>query len=265
MTDGMSSPGTDQVFSDATTVASGEVMIEVIGVDKFFGDFQALKDISIKVGLQEVVVVAGPSGSGKSTLIRCINRLEKHDRGTIIVDGIELTDDIRIIQQVRTETGMVFQQFNLFPHLTVLENITLAPRQVRHWAKHKADEVAIEMLERVQIPEQAYKYPAQLSGGQQQRVAIARALAMKPKVMLFDEPTSALDPEMIAEVLDVMKELARSGMTMIVVTHEMGFAREVADRFVFMADGEIVEVGTPQHFFENPREERTKLFISQIL
>jgi general L-amino acid transport system ATP-binding protein len=257
--------GADREFRDATSVATGEAMIDVVGVDKFFGDFQALKGIDMKVGRQEVVVVIGPSGSGKSTLIRCINRLETHDRGTIVVDGIELTDDIKAIQQVRTETGMVFQQFNLFPHLTVLENVTLAPRQVRHWPKSKADEVAMEMLTRVQIPEQAQKYPAQLSGGQQQRVAIARALAMRPKVMLFDEPTSALDPEMIAEVLDVMKELARSGMTMIVVTHEMGFAREVADRVVFMADGEIVEVGTPEHFFHSPREDRTKLFLSQIL
>jgi general L-amino acid transport system ATP-binding protein len=265
MTDEARAGGIEQEFSDATEVAAGDVMIHVSKVDKFFGDFQALRDINMSVGRQEVVVVCGPSGSGKSTLIRCINRLEVHDRGTIIVDGIELTDDIKTIQQVRTETGMVFQQFNLFPHLTVLENVTLAPRQVRNWPKRQADEVAMEMLERVQIPEQARKYPAQLSGGQQQRVAIARALAMRPKVMLFDEPTSALDPEMIAEVLDVMKELARSGMTMIVVTHEMGFAREVADRVVFMADAEIVEVGTPEHFFHNPREDRTKLFLSQIL
>jgi len=258
--------GHAEQFEDATAVAgTGEAMIQVFDVDKFFGDFQALKGINMNVGRQEVVVVIGPSGSGKSTLIRCINRLEQHDRGTIIVDGIVLTDDIKSIQQVRTETGMVFQLFNLFPHLTVLENISLAPRQVRHWPKGEADEVAMEMLERVQIPEQAHKYPAQLSGGQQQRVAIARALAMRPKVMLFDEPTSALDPEMIAEVLDVMKELARSGMTMIVVTHEMGFAREVADRVVFMAEAEIVEVGTPEHFFHDPTEDRTKLFLSQIL
>jgi len=258
--------GQAEQFEDATSIAgAGKAMIEVSGVDKFFGDFQALKGITMNVGLQEVVVVCGPSGSGKSTLIRCINRLEKHDRGTIVVDGIELTDDIKAIQQIRTETGMVFQQFNLFPHLTVMENISLAPRQVRHWAKGKADEIAMEMLETVQIPEQAHKYPAQLSGGQQQRVAIARALAMRPKVMLFDEPTSALDPEMIAEVLDVMKALARSGMTMIVVTHEMGFAKEVADRVVFMAEAEIVEVGTPDHFFLNPDHDRTKLFLSQIL
>jgi general L-amino acid transport system ATP-binding protein len=212
-----------------------------------------------------VVVVIGPSGSGKSTLIRCINRLEEHDRGRIIVDGVELSDDIRNIQEIRRETGMVFQSFNLFPHLTVMENISLAPRQVRKVAKADAEADAMELLERVKIPEQAQKFPGQLSGGQQQRVAIARSLAMHPKVMLFDEPTSALDPEMIKEVLDTMKELAISGMTMIVVTHEMGFAREVADRVVFMADGQIVEVGTPEHFFDNPREERTQLFLSQIL
>jgi general L-amino acid transport system ATP-binding protein len=253
-----------EVFADATK-AKGEAIIEMIGVDKFFGDFQALKDININIGRQEVVVVIGPSGSGKSTMIRCINRLEKHDSGTIIVDGIELSDDIRNIQEVRRETGMVFQQFNLFPHLTVIDNITLAPRQVRHMAKDDAEDLARQLLERVGIPEQARKYPGQLSGGQQQRVAIARSLAMKPKVMLFDEPTSALDPEMIKEVLDVMVELAEGGMTMIVVTHEMGFARAVADRVVFMSDGLIVEVGTPEHFFTNPTEERTKLFLSQIL
>ncbi len=241
------------------------LMIEVQNVDKYFGDFQALKSINMNVGRGDVVVVIGPSGSGKSTLIRCINRLEKHDAGRIIVDGVELTDDIKKIQEIRRETGMVFQQFNLFPHLTVLDNITLAPRQVRRMPKQEAEELAMHHLEQVQIPEQAHKYPGQLSGGQQQRVAIARALAMKPKVMLFDEPTSALDPEMIKEVLDAMVELAESGMTMIVVTHEMGFARAVANRVVFMADGEIVEVGTPQHFFENPDEDRTKLFLSQIL
>jgi general L-amino acid transport system ATP-binding protein len=256
----------DEVFVDATEMrGSGELIIEVSGVDKFFGDFQALKGINMRVARQEVVVVIGPSGSGKSTLIRCINRLEKHDRGRIVVDGIELIDDLRRIQEVRMETGMVFQQFNLFPHLTVLDNITLGPRQARHMPKRAAEELAMDLLTRVKIPEQARKYPGQLSGGQQQRVAIARSLAMSPKVMLFDEPTSALDPEMIKEVLDVMKELARSGMTMIVITHEMGFAQEVADRVVFMSDGEIVEVGTPEHFFTNPREERTKLFISQIL
>jgi general L-amino acid transport system ATP-binding protein len=212
-----------------------------------------------------VVVVIGPSGGGKSTLIRCINRLEKHDGGRLVVDGIELSDDVRNIQEVRRETGMVFQQFNLFPHLTVLDNVMLAPRQVRKMPKKEAEALAMQMLTRVKIPEQARKYPGQLSGGQQQRVAIARALAMQPKVMLFDEPTSALDPEMIKEVLDVMVELARGGMTMIVVTHEMGFARAVANRVVFMAEGEIVEVGTPEHFFTSPQEERTKLFLSQIL
>jgi general L-amino acid transport system ATP-binding protein len=260
----MSSESSTQAFADATR-AKGDALIEVSGVDKYFGDFQALKDININVGKQEVVVVIGPSGSGKSTLIRCINRLEKHDRGTIVVDGIELSEDIRNIQEVRRETGMVFQQFNLFPHLTVIENITLAPREVRRLPKREAESLAMEMLERVKIPEQAHKYPGQLSGGQQQRVAIARSLAMKPKVMLFDEPTSALDPEMIKEVLDVMVELAEGGMTMIVVTHEMGFARAVADRVVFMSDGQIVEVGTPEHFFTDPREDRTKLFLSQIL
>jgi general L-amino acid transport system ATP-binding protein len=251
-------------YRDATRT-TGEPIIELEGVDKFFGDFQALKDINMRVGQQEVVVVIGPSGGGKSTLIRCINRLEKHDGGRIVVDGIELSDDLRKIQEVRRETGMVFQQFNLFPHLTVLENVTLAPRQVRKMPKKQAEELAMQMLTRVKIPEQAHKYPGQLSGGQQQRVAIARALAMQPKVMLFDEPTSALDPEMIKEVLDVMVELARGGMTMIVVTHEMGFARAVANRVVFMAEGEIVEVGTPEHFFSDPREDRTKLFLSQIL
>ena len=260
----MTSEQNPQIYSDATK-AKGEPVIELTDVDKFFGDFQALADINMNVGLQEVIVVIGPSGSGKSTLIRCINRLEKHDRGTIVVDGIELSDDIKNIQEIRRETGMVFQSFNLFPHLTVIDNITLAPRQVRHEAKDAAEESAMQLLERVGIPEQARKFPGQLSGGQQQRVAIARSLAMKPKVMLFDEPTSALDPEMIKEVLDVMIELAEGGMTMIVVTHEMGFARAVADRVVFMADGYIVEVGTPEHFFTNPQEDRTKLFLSQIL
>jgi general L-amino acid transport system ATP-binding protein len=240
-------------------------MIDLREVEKWFGDFQALRGIDLSVARQEVVVVIGPSGSGKSTLIRCINRLESHDRGTITVDGIEMTDDLRNIQGIRREVGMVFQQFNLFPHLTVRENVTLGPRQVRRMNRSDANALAKQMLKRVQIPEQADKYPGQLSGGQQQRVAIARALAMQPKIMLFDEPTSALDPEMIAEVLDVMKELARSGMTMIVVTHEMGFAREVADRVVFMADGQIVEAGTPEHFFEDPTEERTKAFLRQIL
>ena len=265
MTDTNNQPSA--VFADATQMmgSSGEAMIEVDGVDKFFGDFQALSGINMKVGKQEVVVVIGPSGSGKSTLIRCINRLEEHDRGRIIVDGIELSNDVRNIQEVRRETGMVFQSFNLFPHLTVLDNITLAPRQVRKVPKAEAEAAAMELLERVKIPDQARKFPGQLSGGQQQRVAIARSLAMKPKVMLFDEPTSALDPEMVNEVLDTMTSLAKEGMTMLVVTHEMGFAREVADRVVFMADGQVVEVGTPEHFFENPQEERTRLFLSQIL
>ncbi|MEX2586721.1 MAG: amino acid ABC transporter ATP-binding protein [Actinomycetota bacterium] len=240
-------------------------MIELIGVWKRFDDFVALRDINLSVAPQEVVVVIGPSGSGKSTLIRCINRLEKHDAGRIFVGGTELSDDLRNIQEIRRETGMVFQQFNLFPHLSVLDNVTLGPRQARKMPKRDANQLGMQLLEQVRIPEQAQKYPGQLSGGQQQRVAIARALAMRPKVMLFDEPTSALDPEMINEVLDAMKDLAREGMTMIVVTHEMGFAREVADRVVFMADGEIVETGTPEHFFTKPSENRTKAFLSQIL
>ena len=252
------------VFADATQ-HTGDVMIEMEHVDKFFGEFQALSDINLRIGRQEVVVVIGPSGSGKSTMIRCINRLEEHDAGRIVVDGVELSHDVRNIQEIRRETGMVFQQFNLFPHLTVLDNVILAPRNVRKMPKAEAQRLGMELLDHVKIPEQAKKYPGQLSGGQQQRVAIARALAMKPKVMLFDEPTSALDPEMINEVLDTMKDLASEGMTMIVVTHEMGFAREVADRVVFMADGQIVEVGTPEHFFTDPQEDRTKLFLSQIL
>jgi general L-amino acid transport system ATP-binding protein len=261
------SDATNTVNADATQImgGTGEPIIEIRSMDKFFGDFQALSNIDMRVGKQEVVVVIGPSGSGKSTLIRCINRLERHDRGTIIVDGIELSDDVRNIQEIRRETGMVFQSFNLFPHLTVLENITLAPRNVRNVPKAEADAHAMELLERVKIPQQANKYPGQMSGGQQQRVAIARTLAMRPKVVLFDEPTSALDPEMVKEVLDTMQDLAEEGMTMICVTHEMGFAREVGDRVVFMADGTIVEVGSPEHFFTTPQEERTKLFLSQIL
>jgi general L-amino acid transport system ATP-binding protein len=234
-------------------------------VKKWFGDFQALKGVTTTVREREVVVIIGPSGSGKSTFIRCINRLEAHQEGTIIVDGTELTNDIKNVEKIRSEVGMVFQQFNLFPHLTVLDNITLAPQWVRKEPKAVAEATGMELLEGMGIPEQASKYPGQLSGGQQQRVAIARSLAMKPKIMLFDEPTSALDPEMIKEVLDVMKELALSGMTMIVVTHEMGFAREVADRVLFMDYGMIVEDGTPEHFFTNPSHERTKLFLSQIL
>lgn len=256
--------------SDATVALTEELaarpdMIVCEGVNKWFGEFQALTDITANVKEREVVVVLGPSGSGKSTWIRCINRLEQHQEGRIVVDGVELTNDLRNIEKIRSEVGMVFQQFNLFPHLTVLDNITLAPLWVRKKPRRVAEELARSLLERVDIPEQIDKYPGQLSGGQQQRVAIARALAMEPRVMLFDEPTSALDPEMINEVLEVMKELARSGMTMMVVTHEMGFAREVADRVIFMEDGQIVETGTPQHFFDNPTEDRTKLFLSQIL
>jgi general L-amino acid transport system ATP-binding protein len=244
---------------------NGEPMIVCEKVNKWFGEFHVLRDVSVSVAPQEVVVVIGPSGSGKSTFIRCINRLEEHQEGTIIVDGIELGNDIRNIAAIRREIGMVFQQFNLFPHKTVLENISLAPMKVRHWPRERAEAKAQELLKRVGIPEQANKYPGQLSGGQQQRVAIARALAMEPKIMLFDEPTSALDPEMIKEVLDVMKELARSGMTMLVVTHEMGFAREVADRVLFFDQGRIVEQGTPEYFFEEAQHPRTKLFLSQIL
>jgi general L-amino acid transport system ATP-binding protein len=243
----------------------GDEIIICRDVEKWFGDFHVLKGITITVNKGEVVVICGPSGSGKSTFIRTINRLEEHQKGDIIVDGIELSNDLRNIAAIRSEIGMVFQQFNLFPHLTVLQNVTLAPIWVRKLPKAKADEAAYRLLERVGIPEQALKFPGQLSGGQQQRVAIARALAMEPKIMLFDEPTSALDPEMIKEVLDVMRGLAKSGMTMIVVTHEMGFAREVADRIVFFDDGQIVEAAAPSEFFANPREERTKLFLSQIL
>jgi general L-amino acid transport system ATP-binding protein len=240
-------------------------IITCIDVHKWFGDFQALKGIDLEVNKGEVIVIFGPSGSGKSTFIRTINRIEVHQRGQIIVDGMELTHDVRNIAAIRSEIGMVFQQFNLFPHLSVLQNITLAPIWVRKWSKDKAEEIAQQLLERVGIPEQADKFPGQLSGGQQQRVAIARALAMQPKIMLFDEPTSALDPEMIKEVLDVMIELAQSGMTMIVVTHEMSFARAVADRMFFFDEGLIVESGTPDDIFNNPREDRTKLFLSQIL
>ena len=239
--------------------------IQISGLNKWFGSFHVLRDINLEVAQRERIVICGPSGSGKSTLIRCINRLEEHQEGSIVVDGVRLTNDLKQIDAVRREVGMVFQSFNLFPHLTVLENCTLAPVWVRNMPKREAEEVAMEYLTRVKIPEQAEKYPGQLSGGQQQRVAIARSLCMSPQIMLFDEPTSALDPEMISEVLDVMKDLARGGMTMIVVTHEMGFAREVADRLVFMESGDVVEVGTPEHFFTNPTEERTKLFLSQIL
>jgi general L-amino acid transport system ATP-binding protein len=245
--------------------ASEEPIIVCREVHKWFGTFEALRGISMEVYKGEVIVIFGPSGSGKSTFIRTLNRLEEHQRGQIIIDGIELTRDVHNIEQVRMETGMVFQQFNLFPHLTVLQNIMLAPLNVRKWPKEKTEQVARQLLERVGIPEQAGKYPMQLSGGQQQRVAIARALAMQPKILLFDEPTSALDPEMIKEVLDVMIELARSGMTMLVVTHEMGFAKAVAKRMYFFDDGLIVESGTPDQIFTNPQEDRTKLFLSQIL
>ncbi len=240
-------------------------IIELENVDKFFGTFQALKNISLSVRKGERIVICGPSGSGKSTLIRCINRLEEHDNGRIVVNGHELTSAVRDIDAVRSEVGMVFQSFNLFPHLTVIKNLMLAPRLVRKASKSEAHDTAMKYLDRVKIPEQADKYPSQLSGGQQQRVAIARALCMNPLVMLFDEPTSALDPEMISEVLDVMTDLAREGMTMICVTHEMGFARSVADNVVFMDNGEIVEMNPPEEFFGNPTNERTKLFLSQIL
>lgn len=239
--------------------------VEINDMGKWFGPFQVLQDINLRVKNRERIVICGPSGSGKSTLIRCINRLESHEQGQILVDGIELTDNLKKIHEIRREVGMVFQQFNLFPHLTILENCTLAPIWVRHMSKIAAEEMAMKYLERVRIPEQAGKYPGQLSGGQQQRVAIARSLCMEPRIMLFDEPTSALDPEMIKEVLDVMIDLAEGGMTMICVTHEMGFARRVADRVIFMDEGCIIESNTPEEFFSNPKSERTKLFLSQIL
>ena len=244
---------------------TGNVMIELEGVNKWFGDFHVLKDIDLRIHEQERVVVCGPSGSGKSTVIRCINRLEEHQEGRIVFNGQELDDDTKNVAAVRREVGMVFQQFNLFPHLTVIENCMLGPTKARGMSKPEARDRAMEYLTRVRIPEQAEKYPGQLSGGQQQRVAIARSLCMEPKAMLFDEPTSALDPEMIKEVLDVMIDLAQSGMTMIVVTHEMGFARTVADEMVFMDEGRIVESAPPDRFFANPESERTKLFLSQIL
>ncbi|RMD49343.1 MAG: amino acid ABC transporter ATP-binding protein [Candidatus Thermofonsia bacterium] len=234
-------------------------------VHKWFGEFEVLRGINLRVKSGEVIVILGPSGSGKSTFIRCLNRLEEHQVGRIVVDGIELTHDLRNIQEIRREVGMVFQQFNLFPHLTVLENITLAPIHVRKWSREHAEEVAMQWLTRVGIPEQANKYPGQLSGGQQQRVAIARTLTMQPKILLFDEPTSALDPEMIKEVLDVMRDLAKAGYTILAVTHEMGFAREAANRVIFMDAGKIVEENEPEEFFNNPKEARTKLFLSQIL
>ncbi len=262
----MATAGNDPL-SQGTAVSQmdDEPIIICRDMNKWFGEFHVLRDINVSVAPQEVVVIIGPSGSGKSTLIRCINRLEEHQEGQIIVNGMEMGHDVRNIAAIRREIGMVFQQFNLFPHLTAMQNITLAPIRVRHRPRAEVEADAMQLLERVGIPEQAHKYPGQLSGGQQQRVAIARALAMEPRIMLFDEPTSALDPEMIKEVLDVMKELAHSFMTLLVVTHEMGFAREVADRVIFMDEGRIVEQGSPDHFFERAQHPRTKLFLSQIL
>ncbi|GGA51612.1 amino acid ABC transporter ATP-binding protein [Pelagibacterium lentulum] len=247
------------------SVSKTDVAVEIVGMNKWYGDFHVLRDINLKVMRGERIVIAGPSGSGKSTLIRCINRLEEHQDGQIVVDGIELTSDLKRIDEVRREVGMVFQHFNLFPHLTILQNLTLAPIWVRGTPKAEAEEIAMKYLERVKIPEQANKFPGQLSGGQQQRVAIARSLCMNPKIMLFDEPTSALDPEMIKEVLEVMVQLAEDGMTMLCVTHEMGFARQVANRVIFMDQGQIIEQNEPEAFFDNPQHERTKLFLSQIL
>ncbi len=244
---------------------STDTAVQLVNMNKWYGEFHVLRDINLKVMGRERIVICGPSGSGKSTMIRCINRLEEHQQGRIVVDGVELTSDLKKVDEVRREVGMVFQHFNLFPHLTVMDNCTLAPIWVRKMAKRDAEEIARHYLTRVKIPEQADKYPGQLSGGQQQRVAIARALCMNPKIMLFDEPTSALDPEMVKEVLETMVGLAEDGMTMLVVTHEMGFARQVADRVVFMDEGQIVEVNTPDEFFAHPQHERTKLFLSQIL
>jgi len=256
---------TDRAIDRSNMRVSDEVAIEIVDMNKWFGEFHVLRDINLTVNKGERIVICGPSGSGKSTLIRCINRLEEHQKGRIVVDGTELTSDLKKIDEVRREVGMVFQHFNLFPHLTILENCTLAPIWVRKTPKREAEEVAMHFLERVRIPEQAHKYPGQLSGGQQQRVAIARALCMRPNVMLFDEPTSALDPEMIKEVLDTMIGLAEEGMTMLCVTHEMGFARQVANRVIFMDQGQIVEQNEPEAFFNDPKSDRTKLFLSQIL
>jgi general L-amino acid transport system ATP-binding protein len=265
-TTGTSLPPIEDIVVDRSKMSvSDEVAIQISSMNKWFGDFHVLKDINLTVYSGERIVVCGPSGSGKSTMIRCINRLEEHQKGQIIVDGIELTNDLKKIDEIRREVGMVFQHFNLFPHLTILQNCTLAPIWVRKMPKAEAEEVAMHYLTRVKIPEQALKYPGQLSGGQQQRVAIARSLCMSPKIMLFDEPTSALDPEMIKEVLDVMVALAEEGMTMIVVTHEMGFARTVANRVIFMDQGQIIEQNEPEEFFLNPKSERTQLFLSQIL
>ena len=251
--------------AEAAPAPSSALAVEIIGMHKWYGEFHVLRDINLAVERRERIVICGPSGSGKSTMIRCINRLEEHQQGRIVVDGTELTGDLKKIDEVRREVGMVFQHFNLFPHLTILENCTLAPIWVRKMPKKDAEEVAMHFLTKVKIPEQANKYPGQLSGGQQQRVAIARALCMRPKIMLFDEPTSALDPEMVKEVLDTMIGLATDGMTMICVTHEMGFARQVADRVIFMADGSIVEEAVPETFFKNPRHDRTKKFLGEIL
>jgi len=256
---------TELATNRAQMTVSDEVMIQIVGMNKWYGEFHVLKNIDLTVNKGERIVICGPSGSGKSTLIRCINRLEEHQKGQVIVEGTELTNDVKKVDEIRREVGMVFQHFNLFPHLTVLDNLALAPIWVRKLPKEEAEAAARKYLERVKIPEQAEKYPGQLSGGQQQRVAIARSLCMNPKIMLFDEPTSALDPEMIKEVLDVMVDLAESGMTMIVVTHEMGFAKTVANRVIFMDGGEIIEQNEPDEFFNNPQSDRTKLFLSQIL
>ena len=253
------------VASEPVSASGTAPAIEMAGVNKWYGEFHVLRNVNLNVARGEKIVICGPSGSGKSTLIRCINRLEEHQKGRIIVDGVELTSDVRNVDKIRSEVGMVFQSFNLFPHLTILDNLCLAPTWVRKMPRADAEKLAMQYLTRVRIPEQANKYPGQLSGGQQQRVAIARALCMQPRIMLFDEPTSALDPEMVKEVLDTMIELARSGMTMICVTHEMGFAKSVADRVIFMDRGEIVEQGPPKEFFANPKSERTRTFLSQIL
>jgi general L-amino acid transport system ATP-binding protein len=261
----MSDVVTERAIDRTKMEVSDEIAIHISDMNKWFGNFHVLRDINLEVRRGERIVVCGPSGSGKSTLIRCINRLEEHQQGKIVVDGTELSSDLKNIDKIRSEVGMCFQHFNLFPHLTILENCTLAPIWVRKMARKEAEETAMHYLEKVKIPEQADKYPGQLSGGQQQRVAIARSLCMKPQIMLFDEPTSSLDPEMIKEVLDTMIELAEEGMTMVCVTHEMGFARQVANRVIFMDDGQIVEENEPKEFFDNPKSERTKLFLSQIL
>jgi len=258
-------PANNSALQIKPTKLNTPVAVDIIGMNKWYGDFHVLRDINLRVKGGERIVICGPSGSGKSTMIRCVNRLEEHQQGKIVVDGVELTHDLKKIDEVRREVGMVFQHFNLFPHLTVLENCTLAPIWVRKTPKREAEEIALHYLKRVKIPEQAGKYPGQLSGGQQQRVAIARALCMNPKIMLFDEPTSALDPEMVKEVLDTMVGLAEDGMTMLCVTHEMGFARQVANRVVFMDAGQIIEANSPDEFFSHPQHERTKLFLSQIL